>query len=580
MTACLSDSELHRYHARELESADGARVQEHLAACEDCARRSAELAAGHDALVGQIKAAAGSETIGLPPRDASGDKPPSSGGAVDPPDHQRLGHIEGYEIIREIHRGGQGVVHEAIQRSTKRTVAIKTLLDGPFADDSSIARLRREVELIAALKHPNIVVVHDSGVAHRSHFFVMDYVSGVPLDDYVRAAKHSLREIVELFHKVCDAVAFAHRHGVIHRDLKPSNILVDEDGTPYVLDFGMAKAVGEQGQHTQLSRTGWLMGTLRYMSPEQTLGDPAAIDVRSDVYSLGVILYELLTGLAPYDTCTDDMMEAVKNIRVAIPTQPSKHNRRIGTEVEAIILQAIHKAPERRYQSAAELVRDLSAWSEGRPVAAKSSSSLYVVRKLAAKHAFATAVVGSLLVTVLSFSAISYDFYRGARQAAKDLATVNRAVTKRNQTLTRTAEQAKVFMWQQALGWFLLEWHAGRVDRAQAIQAQTAKSSPEYGEAMAFLLNDTYSLETLRDRLPQGAAALLHFATAERALKGGQLDEAVREYELVIGITARSPAGPQAGGWLRVSARARLDQLGHADPTTQAPPASASNGGS
>ncbi|MDM7998829.1 MAG: serine/threonine-protein kinase, partial [Dehalococcoidia bacterium] len=183
--------------------------------------------------------------------------------------------IPGYEIVREIHRGGQGVVYEAVQVSTNRTVAVKVMLEGPFVSERARWRFEREVKLIARLRHPNIVVIHDSGIAQKRYYFAMDYVRGEPLDTHIRLSALPTRGIVRIFLQVCDAVSCAHRHGVIHRDLKPSNILVGDDGRPQVLDFGLAKTADEQREGSGrplVTMPGQIMGTIRYMSPEQARG--------------------------------------------------------------------------------------------------------------------------------------------------------------------------------------------------------------------------------------------------------------------------------------------------------------------
>ncbi|MFQ5507390.1 MAG: protein kinase, partial [Planctomycetota bacterium] len=248
MSDCLTESDLHRYHAHELDEGEAERVRRHLGACEECARRDADLVARHEARINQLR--------GMRPRetDVPSSEPPDQDeritvGSSDDLDARTTPAagpaIEGYEITREIHRGGQGIVYQAIQRSTKRKVAIKVLLEGPYASDHARRRFEREIELVASLRHPNIIGIFHSGrTPDGRQFCVMDYVRGVPLDRYVHEKKLTLEAALGLFATVCEAVNYAHQKGVIHRDLKPSNILVDTDGVPKVLDFGLAKMVG------------------------------------------------------------------------------------------------------------------------------------------------------------------------------------------------------------------------------------------------------------------------------------------------------------------------------------------------
>lgn len=197
--------------------------------------------------------------------------------------------IPGYRILKEIHRGGQGVVYQAIQLSTKRKVALKVMLEGPFAGPASKRRFEREIELVGTLRHPNIVPIFDSGIAQGRFFYAMDYIRGAPLNRDAGAESRSVEDTLRLFAKVCSAIDHAHQKGIVHRDLKPSNILVDERGEPYVVDFGLAKVGGAAADASLLvSVTGQVMGTPAYMSPEQAAGRPDEVDMRSDVYALGL----------------------------------------------------------------------------------------------------------------------------------------------------------------------------------------------------------------------------------------------------------------------------------------------------
>ncbi len=462
--------------------------------------------------------------------------------------------IPGYRIIREIHRGGQGVVFEAVQESTRRTVAVKVLLEGPFAGERSRWRFEREVRLIARLKHPNIVAIHDSGLAQGRYYFAMDYVRGQPLDTHARLAGLALRDIVRLFVTVCNAVAYAHQRGIIHRDLKPSNILVGEDGDPQVLDFGLAKITVDEAAESQrglATAAGNILGTVRYMSPEQTRGDLDAIDTRSDVYSLGVILYELLIGSPPYET-DGDLMNAFTNIREIDPPHPSKLRRDIPSDLDAIILKALRKEPERRYSSAEQFKDDLAAWLDGRPVSARSDSSFYVLRKLAAKHYFHTSVITALIASIIGFGAISMQALLRERRANQTLATVNAQFVAQAQDVGVAVQSALGAQHESALRWFLLEWQANRLETARQIQDMLDPASPEYA-AMSFLLDESRSPQQLQAILPSNAAPLVLFVTGERHLKAGRLPQARAAFEQYV--------QRYRGSWLPL-VESRLSRLG------------------
>jgi serine/threonine protein kinase len=326
--------------------------------------------------------------------------------------------IAGYDDVRELDQGGQAVVFQAMQQSTRRPVAIKVLREGPVVSETARRRFAREIQLAAQLRHANIVTVFDSGeTAEGQPFCVMEYVEGRRLDEYVRDENLSLEATLLLLLPVLHAVGHAHERGIVHRDLKPSNVLVDAEGQPKVMDFGLARTLSTPAE-TGVSVTGQLLGTIAYMSPEQVSGSPDEIDARTDVYSLGVVLYELLTGRYPYPV-EGRLLESMHSITAVEPTPPTKawSNAKgvparakrgrsaslrcpIDREIETILLTALAKDRDRRYATVASFADDLERYLAGRPIQARKDSRAYRLAKQVRRHRGGVASVAVSLAAV------------------------------------------------------------------------------------------------------------------------------------------------------------------------------------
>lgn len=335
-----------------------------------------------------------------------------------------------YTIRSLLGVGGMGSVYVAEQERPRRTVALKVIRRG-LSTQSLLRRFEHEAEVLGRLQHPGIAQVFEAGAAplvtpdglsrDSQPFIAMELVSGLPLNKFCDQKDLEIKERLRLVARVCDAVHHAHQRGVIHRDLKPGNILVEDSGSPKILDFGVARAADVDMRVTTMQTSiGQLIGTLPYMSPEQVLGDPGEIDTRSDVYAMGVIMYQLLTGRLPHDVASRSIPEAARVIREESPTKLSHVSRMFRGEIDTIVSKALDKDKRRRYQSAADLGDDIRRYLAGEPIHAKQDSALYVLRKQLKRYKWAAIAAGVALIALVAFTAYATVQARRERRLAAE----------------------------------------------------------------------------------------------------------------------------------------------------------------
>jgi hypothetical protein len=311
-----------------------------------------------------------------------------------------LRYFGDYELLEEIARGGMGVVFKARQVSLNRLVAVKMILSGQLAGEAEVIRFRTEAEAAAHLQHPNIVAIHEIGQHEGHHYFSMDYVEGPNLADVIKDKPLSAAKAAEMLKTIAQAVHYAHQRGTLHRDLKPHNVLVDANGQPRITDFGLAKRMDQDGGLTQ---TGAVMGSPAYMPPEQAAGRLDQIGPQSDIYSLGAILYQLLTGHPPF--AGETPVKTIQQVMEMEPAAPSKLNANVPPDPETICLKCLEKRPERRYHSARELAEELDRFLKHEPILARPASRMRKAWNWAMRNPwFLTGVASTALLGLLGLA--------------------------------------------------------------------------------------------------------------------------------------------------------------------------------
>src|SRR5437667_873693 len=303
-----------------------------------------------------------------------------------------LGDLGDYEVLEEIGRGGQGVVYRAHQKSLNRIVALKVIGLGPWTTETHLKRFRREAEAAASLEHPGIVPIHEVGEREGQCYFSMKFVEGGQLDEVFKHEPLSIRRAVELVAKVARTVHYAHEHGILHRDIKPGNILLDQNGEPHLTDFGLARLVEAD---STVTGTLEVLGTPSYMAPEQAAGNNTAISCNTDIYGLGAVLYQLLTGHPPFAGGTT--YETVKLLLETEPRQPRLLNPKVDRDLSTICLKCLQKDPKRRYASALSLAEDLEHWLKHEPILARHAGIFAHGKKWVRRNPAIAALIAALV---------------------------------------------------------------------------------------------------------------------------------------------------------------------------------------
>jgi serine/threonine protein kinase len=424
-------------------------VEQHLSSCPSCRKRAVEFRAG-------VAAITEASTPAAPPLPA---------------------RIGSYVVQRRLGEGGMGIVYEAEQEAPKRLVAIKVVRGGRHVDEYRLRLFEREAQTLGRLKHPAIAPIYHAGRTEDGEsFFAMELVHGVPLTQYVREHQISRVGRLELFREIAQAIHYAHQRGVIHRDLKPTNILIDGEGRPKVLDFGLARINDpDVSLATTTHDAGRVMGTLPYMSPEEARGSPDEIDVRSDVYSLGVIFYELMTDNLPYTVKRTALPEAIRVICEDPPRRPSSYDRALRGDLETVALKALEKESSRRYQSAAALADDVDRYLRDQPILARPASVLYHLRKMVVRHRLLFLAAAAVASTIFALAVTFERLEEGRRISTQDLIDLNTLAVARMEN-----------------NWGELLHEQGRLDEAE----------PRYKNALATyrrLHRDDYAAPALLD---------------------------------------------------------------------------------
>jgi len=539
ISAHPAEEALRKFAGGELAEDTKKQVLQHVLGCEECARVLRGFAQNEETSLRHISSAPddtskaeGHSTNPPAELQAGGDPyetlPITSSRRIPAGQNQQVDSFGDYELISEIARGGMGVVYRARQNKMNRVVALKMILSGQFASAEDVKRFYTEAEAAGKLDHPGIVPVYEVGECDGRHFFSMGFVEGQSLAAKIADGPLPSQEAVQLMRQISEAIAYAHGQGVIHRDLKPANVLVDQQGAPRVTDFGLAKNLENESGLTQ---TGSVMGTPSYMPPEQASGKMSKIGPLADVYSLGAMLYCLLTGRPPFQapSAVDTLLQVVDTD----PVPPRRLNPRIPADLETVCLKCLDKDPAKRYKSAGALAEELDRFLRGEPILARPiGRAARGVRWCKRNPVVATLVAGILfvLVTGLSVSAALAVLAQNERQK------VAAANVELSQALANATTQKELAEQQTA--------RAEQSEKAEAKQLKIALLSEQLAKTNAAeakrqqLLAETNAEEALAAKVAEQKARQATLAALTQAQEAASDERTAKEKAEVAQVKA------------------------------------------